>query len=70
MRHTFKVSIDCGNAAFCEGGTPTQESAAPELARILRNIAERLENGDYYDRFRNCTDSNGNIVGTFALKSE
>ncbi len=42
----------------------------PELARILRNIAERLESGDYYDRFRNCTDSNGNIVGTFALKSE
>ena len=70
MKHTFKLSIDCANAAFCEGQTPTPESAAPELARILRAIAERIESGDTFDTFRNCHDINGNTVGTFALKSE
>lgn len=41
MKHTFKLLIDCANAAFCEG-----------------------------DTFRNMHDINGNIVGTFALKTE
>ena len=70
MNHTFKLSVNCGNAAFCEGDTPTPESAAPELARILRAIADRIESGDTFDTFRNCSDINGNIVGTFALKTE
>ena len=70
MKHTFKLSIDCGNAAFCESDTPTQESAAPELARILRAVADRIESGDTFDTFRNMHDINGNIVGTFALKTE
>jgi hypothetical protein len=70
MKHTFKLSIDCANAAFCEDDTPTPESAAPELARILRAIADRIESGDTFDTFRNCRDINGNIVGTFALKTE
>ena len=70
MRHVFKLSIDCGNAAFCEGDYPTQQSAAPELARILRDVADRIESGDSFDTFRNCRDLNGNTVGTFALKKE
>lgn len=70
MKHTFKLSIDCGNAAFCEGDSPTPESAAPELARILRAVADRIESGDTFDTFRNMHDMNGNIVGTFALKTE
>lgn len=70
MKHIFKLSIDCANAAFCEGDTPTQESAAPELARILRAVADRIESGDTFDTFRNMHDINGNIVGTFALKTE
>jgi hypothetical protein len=44
MKHTFKLSIDCANAAFCEDDT--------------------------FDTFRNMHDMNGNIVGTFALKTE
>jgi hypothetical protein len=70
MKNTFKLSIDCGNAAFCEGDTPTPETAAPEIARILRAIADRIEAGDTFDTYRNCHDINGNIVGTFSLKSE
>lgn len=70
MKHTFKLSIDCKNAAFCEGDTPTPESAAPELVRILRAVANRIESGDTFDTFRNIQDINGNIVGTFAFKKE
>lgn len=70
MNHTFKLSIDCASAAFCEGDSPTPESAAPELARILRAVADRIESGDTFDTFRNIHDINGNIVGTFALKTE
>lgn len=70
MKHTFKLSIDCGNAAFCDDDAPTQASAAPELARILRAVADRIESGDTFDTFRNLHDINGNIVGTFALKTE
>lgn len=67
-RHTFSLSINCENAAFCSGDTPTQESAAPELARILRETADRIENGDSFDTFRNIRDINGNIVGIYAMK--
>lgn len=70
MKHTFKLSIDCANAAFCEDDTPTQESTAPELARILRAVADRIDSGDTFDTFRNIQDINGNTVGTFALKTE
>lgn len=70
MKNTFKLSIDCGNSAFCENDYPTQESAAPEIARILRAVADRIESGDTFDTFRNMHDINGNIVGTFALKTE
>lgn len=71
MKHTFKLSIDCANDAFCdESGKPTQESAAPEIARILRAVAHRIESGDTFDTFRNLHDVKGNIVGTFALKAE
>lgn len=70
MKHTFKLSIDCANAAFCEDDAPTQTSAAPELARLLRAVADRLESGDTFNTYRNIQDINGNTVGTFALKSE
>lgn len=71
MKHIFRLSIDCANAAFCDDGdTPTQGSAAPELARILRAVADRIESGDTFDTFRNMHDINGNIVGTFALTTE
>ena len=65
----FTLSIRCSGFAFDdETGAVTHESAAPELARILRDVAYRIEDGDSFDVFRNCRDINGNIVGTFALK--
>lgn len=68
-RQTFSLSIDCENAAFCDDDTaPTQESAAQELARILRRTADRIESGDRYDTFRNIHDINGNIIGVYAMK--
>lgn len=67
MKHKFKLSINCDNAAFCDGAEPTQQSAAPELARILRDVADRIEQGELYYVHRNIKDINGNIVGTFVL---
>ena len=69
MSHTFTVKIDCGNAAFCdEAGNVTNDSAAPELARILREIADRIEAGTDYGWFKTILDVNGNDVGRFAMK--
>jgi len=70
MEHKFKLFIDCGNAAFCEDDYPTESSAAPELARILREVADRIEGGDMFGMYRTIHDMNGNDVGRFALKSE
>ena len=65
----FTLSIKCSGFAFDdETGDVTHESAAPELARIIHDVARRIEDGDSFDTFRNCRDINGNIVGTFALK--
>ena len=58
----FKVQIDTGNAAFDEdnGG------AAAETARILREIADRLENGRTEGP---AFDLNGNTVGRYTLEA-
>lgn len=56
MNATIKVKMD--NAAFDEPGA--------ELARILRDIAERIESGEVmaFTLF----DVNGNAVGSFQVK--
>ena len=65
----FTLSIKCSGFAFDdETGAVTHESAAPELARILRDVAYRIEDGDSFDTFRNCIDINGNVVGKFTMK--
>jgi hypothetical protein len=65
----FTVNIKCDNSAFCDEVGTSERSAAPELARILRDIARRLDNGDRYNTFRTILDVNGNDVGRFAIKS-
>lgn len=70
MSCTFKLSFLCNNAAFCTDDYPTQETAAPEIVRILRAVAGRIESGDRFDTFRNVQDVNGNIIGTFAMKKQ
>ena len=54
----FKLEIRTGNAAFDEN------DAYPELARILRDVANRLE---YQDEQGTCRDANGNVVGKWSL---
>lgn len=53
------IKIQTGNAAFHDGCEP-----ATECARILRDIADRLERGD---RDSTAFDINGNNVATFRL---
>ena len=57
----FKLQLTTDNDAF-------YPDANEEIVRILRAVAERIENGDTFDTFRNIHDINGNIVGVFALK--
>lgn len=59
----FRLQITCDNAAFEDG-------MATELARILRDVASRLEQGEDCGSWVNVRDINGNVVGSFALKSE
>lgn len=70
MTHTFTVNIDCGNDAFIEHDYPTYMSAGPELARILRKIADQVEGGGIdYSWNQTIHDVNGNDVGRYALKA-
>ena len=55
MAVKFILEINCDNAAF-------DESPATEVARIVRNAAERVEEGIWPGNLR---DSNGNTVGSF-----
>jgi hypothetical protein len=60
---TFKLTIDCGNAAFVsDDGTPWP---APEVARILREAADSVEAENTYDDLH---DINGNKVGSFEFR--
>jgi hypothetical protein len=70
----FKLEIDCGNAAFFEGGTataPKSEHACDypharrrEIARILRYLAIRIEDDpSELETSINLYDYNGNHVG-------
>lgn len=54
----FKLEIDTGNAAF------EDEGKGYEIARILRDLAAKVENGADSGSVR---DLNGNKVGTFEV---
>ena len=60
MSETFKLNIKTGNAAFAE------EEGGPylELARLLREVADRVENNEDYGSIM---DINGNSVGRWTL---
>ena len=57
----FKVTIRTDNAAF-EG-----EGRAAETARILRELADKIESGRVYGSVQ---DGNGNAVGAFAFSRD
>ena len=54
----FRCAIKTGNAAFGEN----KEEEGAEIARILRWIAEDIENGEESGI---CIDINGNNVGSW-----
>lgn len=59
----FTVMISTDGAAF-------EDDPTPELARILRRIADDMEQGREYDMFQTIHDVNGNDVGRYALKPD
>jgi hypothetical protein len=59
---TFKIEIDCDNAAF--------EYPAPELADILEHVGGCLRTGHLYPNAAQWVrDSNGNRVGTYKYEN-
>jgi len=54
----FRLNVETGNAAFDDG------KLATELARILRDVADKIENGK---DFGSTIDINGNSVGQFTI---
>jgi hypothetical protein len=56
----FTINMTCDNAAF-------EDEPAPEVARILRSIANKLDERDGYDKYQTILDVNGNDVGRWRL---
>lgn len=59
----FKLHIHTDNAAF-------EDNKGPELARILRELAYKMEKDGPSWCYQNLKDINGNIVGKYAEKEE
>jgi len=57
----FTLEINCDNAAF------EDELVTTELGRILREIAQKVEDGEATE-YRLAFDINGNCVGNYSLK--
>jgi hypothetical protein len=65
MNERFNLYIDLQNDAF-------QQSPETEIARILRDVADRIEHSTKFDlsMYRTIRDINGNDVGRYAIKPE
>lgn len=64
MKATLTVRMD--NAAFGRDSEfNTIATAAPELARILRELADNLDAGRHDGQ--QVRDANGNLVGVFSI---
>ena len=77
LSHVFELYVDCDNAEFtCNGeyhngeaNAVSSNSASFELARILRNAADKIELGaQFFNATQPIRDSNGTLVGGFVLK--
>ena len=58
----LNVDLATGNDAFAD-------DLAGEAARILRDLADLVESGGATGLFQSVLDANGNVIGTFRLKS-
>lgn len=56
----FDLQIETYNAAF-------DDTPQIEVARILREVADRIERGEDASYYRNVLDINGNIAARFKL---
>jgi hypothetical protein len=63
----FKLSISTRNDAFSDGES---EFAGPELARILREVADRVQNGVPTGDSASVKDANGATVGEWSYDAE
>lgn len=76
----FTLSISADNAAFhdddCTGTSARWTSLCEcfamrlEISVILREVAKRIEADGMSGFHENIRDSNGNIVGTYAIKAD
>ena len=66
----FKLTLKTENAAFCDSDFPDQDAAARgcEVARILREVAGKVEDGLPEGAGGNIRDANGNKVGEWTWK--
>lgn len=63
----FTLTFDTDNAAFYN---PEGDVRAYEVARILRDVATRLDEWDGWTKFQAVRDSNGNRIGQWKLNPE
>lgn len=69
---TFRLQIQCDNAAFCSNDTDGDNEPAArgfEVARVLRQAASSVVDGLKPGQSGVLMDSNGNRVGSWALVS-
>ncbi len=59
-----QVKFDTINAAFDD------QNFKFEAARILRDLADKIENQDFSGKHQNIFDSNGNIIGKFKVQKD
>jgi len=60
----FRLNVHADSAAF-DGDDRNRETA-----RILRDVADRLDSGEPFEMFVSLFDINGNRVGSAAFKPE
>ena len=66
----FTLKIDTDNAAFYDDSDGNDFDPGPELARLLRNLADTLDSPEVHDDSGTVRDINGNRVGTWEITEE
>ena len=71
MDSQFRLQIELDNGAFCEGDNPEDTTPTREIARILRDLADKIDGApaEHLSMYRSLKDHNGNPVGTYAIKT-